>query len=576
MLRASKKLWLGLFFAGLFLLTGFFAFTPDASAATQCKCTGGPIQFSRPSANSCQTICSYVKAGIGKWDAASSNCVCSGDSADFWFASDNKNCKDVCLKTHNSFECPDCAATNCACQAPGGITWIERSKCTGTKEFSAEANETCKLKCRLFPPPGYSGDVLAITGKCPAYTTPPKKPLFDETKFIFDETKFIKPSLEINIPQLTFADISNTLDSEGNIYLPWIGEYISAVYRFAMVAISIMAVIMIIIQGVRISASGGKDVAASYKKIGTAMVGLLIAWGSYAILYNINPELVKFKALKIKYIETTPLPPNTGLQGLSEGEIAGVTNESAAAGEALCKTPEECVAVCHAGGCGVTSQDCSPSAMQGLEPEAVADKCKMQCSTENNWPTPSTLQSLSNLAPALSILKSLQLSRNNIKATPQVIQGLTRLNNILSSEYPNYAVSINNCYRDYKADIRLACKFFIAGEAMAKAGDNALAQKLYSQVPKFVSWPGGSPHASGYACDVNFIRDGKPVLNTNSSGQCNNSPDNVAKLLEIMTKSGAKRYVNEVWHFEWGSPITNARCVFPNCPWPIPVCGKKI
>ncbi|GEM_PF-6322902 len=116
------------------------------------------------------------------------------------------------------------------------------------------------------------------------------------------ELKIVKPTLEINIPQLKFSDLENSIDSEGNLTLPYIGEYMSAIYKVALVAISIIAVIMIIVEGVKITTIGGEARAAGLKKIGQVVIGLFIAWGSYTILYTINPDLVNFNALKVKYI----------------------------------------------------------------------------------------------------------------------------------------------------------------------------------------------------------------------------------------------------------------------------------
>ena len=65
--------------------------------------------------------------------------------------------------------------------------------------------------------------------------------------------------LEINIPQLKFSEVQNTVDEDGYIHIPYIGEYITAIYKVAMVVASILAVIMIIIQGVKITTLGGEE-----------------------------------------------------------------------------------------------------------------------------------------------------------------------------------------------------------------------------------------------------------------------------------------------------------------------------
>ena len=146
------------------------------------------------------------------------------------------------------------------------------------------------------------GSCSTVKG-CPQFTGNP----LTGTTDILKDLQVKKPILEIGLPQLSFTDVKNTLDAEGYIHLPWIGEYISAAYKFAMGIGSIVAIVMIIVQGGRvITSGGGEEKVAAYKRIGQIVVGLGIMWGSYAILFNINPDLVSFKALKVKYIEPVP------------------------------------------------------------------------------------------------------------------------------------------------------------------------------------------------------------------------------------------------------------------------------
>lgn len=122
------------------------------------------------------------------------------------------------------------------------------------------------------------------------------------------ELKIQKPILEINIPQLKFSDVENSVDEMGYLHLPYIGEYMSAIYKVAMVVVSIIGVIMIVVVGVKITVLGGEERVNGFKRIGQIVIGLFIAWGSYAILYNINPDLVQFSTLKVRYIEPIALP----------------------------------------------------------------------------------------------------------------------------------------------------------------------------------------------------------------------------------------------------------------------------
>lgn len=124
----------------------------------------------------------------------------------------------------------------------------------------------------------------------------------------YSEINANKPKPAIHIPGLTFSDINTQPDINGYIYLPWIGEYITAVYRYAAAAASILAAIIIIKSGFEIVISaGGEKKADGYKHIFQAVVGLFIMWGSYAILFVINPDLVNLKGLAVKAVEGIPI-----------------------------------------------------------------------------------------------------------------------------------------------------------------------------------------------------------------------------------------------------------------------------
>jgi len=126
---------------------------------------------------------------------------------------------------------------------------------------------------------------------------------------LLEKVKTFTPNLEITIPGVEFSNLADTTDEEGYLNIPWIGEYIVGVYTYALGIAAIIAAIMIIIAGVRWTTSGGNSeaIGSSKKRIGGALVGLLIAYLSYAVLNIINPGLTTFKSLKVKYIEPLEL-----------------------------------------------------------------------------------------------------------------------------------------------------------------------------------------------------------------------------------------------------------------------------
>ena len=84
---------------------------------------------------------------------------------------------------------------------------------------------------------------------------------------------------------------------------PFIAQYIAAMYKYAIVIISILATILIIFAGVQWTISGGSPdkIKSAKQMIARAFTGLAIALGSYALLATINPDLVTFRNLEVLY-----------------------------------------------------------------------------------------------------------------------------------------------------------------------------------------------------------------------------------------------------------------------------------
>lgn len=124
----------------------------------------------------------------------------------------------------------------------------------------------------------------------------------------------IKPTLEIKIPTLqpfTTEGLEKP-DAEGNIYFPFIGQYIVGIYKWMLLVAGIIATIMIILGGFTYLTSGGNATRAGEGKerITSAIFGLILLLGSYMLLYLINPGLVEFRSLKIKIMEMSDLADN--------------------------------------------------------------------------------------------------------------------------------------------------------------------------------------------------------------------------------------------------------------------------
>jgi hypothetical protein len=135
-----------------------------------------------------------------------------------------------------------------------------------------------------------------------------------------------QPQTQITIPGLKFSnpdDVKKMITKEAGgtyLYIPYLGEYIAAIYKYAIVIASIIATFIIMWNGFDwlFSIMSADAVQNAKKRIGEALVGLLIALISYSLLYLINPNLVEFKNLKIKYVEGINVP------NYSEGEAYSI------------------------------------------------------------------------------------------------------------------------------------------------------------------------------------------------------------------------------------------------------------
>ncbi len=117
-----------------------------------------------------------------------------------------------------------------------------------------------------------------------------------------------EPDLQINLPSVNLtpsSDIKAT-GPQGNQYyaIPWIAEYISGAYQFIIGAAIALAIIVIIVAGFTWMTAGGNADAVNRAKttIVGAVTGVLLALGSFSILYIVNPNLTNLTPLRVPII----------------------------------------------------------------------------------------------------------------------------------------------------------------------------------------------------------------------------------------------------------------------------------
>ena len=102
---------------------------------------------------------------------------------------------------------------------------------------------------------------------------------------------------------------AEAIGADGCITIPWIGQYITGLYRFAVLATTIVAVVVMMVSGyLWLTAAGNVErVSSARGYIGGALTGLMLMLGSYTILNLINPKLVTFEGLRIPVVKKISL-----------------------------------------------------------------------------------------------------------------------------------------------------------------------------------------------------------------------------------------------------------------------------
>lgn len=137
--------------------------------------------------------------------------------------------------------------------------------------------------------------------------------------------------LEVPIPNLQFSNIVID-ENQSTIDIPFIADYIAAVYKYAIGVAAVLATVMIMIGGLQYLMAGGDTarVGSAKKRMTDAVIGLLLTLGTYMILTAINPDLVKLQNIRVALVEqklfefesvmaTTEINTSKGTGGSSTG-----------------------------------------------------------------------------------------------------------------------------------------------------------------------------------------------------------------------------------------------------------------
>ena len=157
-----------------------------------------------------------------------------------------------------------------------------------------------------------SGEKLLPTNECCCTKTEPKKPAAVLNN-PFDNLSVDIPGLYESISCKQNSDGSYTCpkvncessaDGSTSCEVPWIGQYIIAIYNYALIIIGSLAAVTLMAAGViwLISGSNASRMKTAKEMIIGSVSGLIVMFSSYMIISMVNPDILIFKPLKISYI----------------------------------------------------------------------------------------------------------------------------------------------------------------------------------------------------------------------------------------------------------------------------------
>jgi cell wall-associated NlpC family hydrolase len=135
--------------------------------------------------------------------------------------------------------------------------------------------------------------------------------------------RLVEPQLAVPIPNLKFSDVTvSTLSGDSErVSIPFLADYIQAVYDYAVGVAAALAAVMMMVGGFQYLTAGDSGrVSEAKKRITDALVGLILAMGAYTILSTTNSSLTNLPDISIERLKRIPYQVEEG--GDTEDPIA--------------------------------------------------------------------------------------------------------------------------------------------------------------------------------------------------------------------------------------------------------------
>lgn len=243
----------------------------------------------------------------------------------------------------------DSTGGQCMCEI---ITADSRTSSTSTVSLSSTYDTsdepTCQSACEQYIGTlpswvaGHEGRIVTYKVSASSYTfaTEAEAEAIIKEKAEEKAATFLQPNLNVDIPGLSFSDI---LNKDGKLQINFLPEYLNGLYRYALGAGALIAVVMIMIGGAQyIVGSGLGSIEAGKKRMTNAVTGLILLLTAYAMLYVVNPELTTFQSVKLDLVaEIKNDLDSSGAEGSTGGARAANCEEAIADAQSSDSCPED-------------------------------------------------------------------------------------------------------------------------------------------------------------------------------------------------------------------------------------------
>jgi|GEM_PF-4590935 hypothetical protein len=283
-----------------------------ARNAQEQTCKDVPLQYQDHQGGSAQWIKNDVNNSGVCGTASSVVCTTIRDQYSRTYFPLHAMCESVS-------NCPN--QTSYLCQE-GFCKLKDGQRCTGSE--GSEANCADGLLCRstpegfkcLAPDADVSGSGGTAVGGFVSQEPAPFVP--------------VVPKLGVPIPGFSFTSAT---EENGLVAVPYLSQYINAIYRYMTAIVLTVAIVMVMIGGFKyLLAASPLAVKDGKKTIIDAMIGMVLVLGAYVILNTVNPALIRLNTLQFSRVFGVEFELALDAPGFDEDAGGGASRRGGSSG----------------------------------------------------------------------------------------------------------------------------------------------------------------------------------------------------------------------------------------------------